>query len=162
MQTLKFLTNGKEMERVDTRTILLVDDNEHDVFLTRRALKKSDIANPVVVANDGEEALNFLFGKGRFSSRDSKDLPVVTLLDLKMPRVDGLEVLRQVRADPRTKLLPVVILTASKEDEDKLRGYANGCNAYVTKPVDFDKFTEAVQQLGLFWLELNEPPPLIK
>jgi two-component system response regulator len=140
------------------KIILLVDDNENDVFLTQRALKRSNIANQVVVENDGQGALDYLFGKGKYSGRDLGRMPVVTLLDLKMPRVDGFEVLKQMRANPKTRHLPVVILTASKEDIDIVKGYTEGCNAYVTKPVDFDQFAEAVKQLGLFWLVLNEPP----
>jgi two-component system, response regulator len=141
------------------KTILLVDDNEHDVFLTQRALKKSNIANQVVVANDGQEALDYLFGTGKYAERDLSQMPVVTLLDLKMPRVDGFEVLKQIRANASTRNLPVVILTASREDIDIVKSYTQGCNAYVTKPVDFDQFADAVKQLGLFWLLLNEPPP---
>jgi two-component system response regulator len=142
------------------KIILLVDDNENDVFLTQRALKRSNIVNQVIVENDGQAALDYLFGSGKYSGRDVSQMPIVTLLDLKMPRVDGFEVLRQVRANPKTKHLPVVILTASKEDIDIVKGYTEGCNAYVTKPVDFDQFAEAVKQLGLFWLVLNEPPPV--
>ena len=144
---------------MSNRTILLADDNENDVFLTQRALKKNNIANKVIVAADGEEALDYLFGRGKFAARGLDEMPVVTLLDLKMPKMDGLEVLRQMRADSRTRYLPVVIMTASSEDSDRIQSYAGGCNAYVTKPVDFDQFAEAVRQLGLFWLVLNEPPP---
>jgi two-component system, response regulator len=141
------------------KTILLVDDNENDVFLTQRALKKNNIANRVVVVEDGQEALDYLFGKEKYAGRNLNQMPVVTLLDLKMPRVDGFEVLRQIRSNPLTNHLPVVILTASKEDIDIVKSYSEGCNAYVTKPVDFDQFAEAMRQLGLFWLVLNEPPP---
>jgi two-component system, response regulator len=140
------------------KTILLVDDNEHDVFLTQRALKKNRISNQVVVANDGQEALDYLFGQGKYDGRDLSQMPVITLLDLKMPRVDGFEVLKRIRANPHTQHLPVVILTASKEDVDIVKGYNGGCNAYVVKPVDFEQFAEAIRQLGLFWLVLNEPP----
>lgn len=140
------------------KVILLVDDNEHDVFLTQRAFNKSNIANELVIAHDGQEALDYLFGKGQYSERDLSQMPVVTLLDIKMPRVDGFEVLKQVRANPRTKYLPVVMLTTSKEEIDIIKGYAEGCNAYVTKPVGFDQFADAIKQLGLFWLVLNEPP----
>jgi two-component system, response regulator len=143
---------------MENKVILLVDDNEHDVFLTQRALKKSNIANGLVVANDGQEALDYLFGKGKYAGRDLSQMPVVTLLDIKMPRVDGFEVLKRIRANPQTKFLPVVILTASKEDVDIVKSYTEGCNAYVTKPVGFDQFVDAVKQLGLFWLVLNEPP----
>jgi two-component system, response regulator len=142
------------------KTILLVDDNEHDVFLTQRALKKSNIANEVTVANDGQDALDYLFGKGKYAGRDLSQMPVLILMDLKMPRVDGFEALKQIRANPKTHKLPVVILTASKEEVDILKGYTEGCNAYVTKPVDFEQFAEAVKQLGLFWLVLNEVPPV--
>jgi two-component system, response regulator len=140
------------------KVILLVDDNEHDVFLTQRALKKSNLANELVIANDGQEALDYLFGNGKYTGRDLSQMPVVILLDIKMPRVDGFEVLKQIRANPRTRHLPVVMLTASKEDIDIIKGYSEGCNAYVTKPVGFDQFVDAVKQLGLFWLVLNELP----
>ncbi len=144
------------------KIILLVDDNEHDIFLTQRALKKSNIANAVVIAHDGQEALDYLFGKGQYAGRDLTQMPVVTLLDLKMPKIDGLEVLKQIRDNPRTKFIPVVILTASKEDIDIIKSYTGGCNAYVTKPVDFNQFVDAVKQLGLFWLVLNEPPKPVR
>ena len=140
--------------------ILLVDDNEHDVFLTRRALEKSGIVNEVVVADDGQEALDYLFGTGRHEGRDLNRMPAVTFLDLKMPRVDGFEVLKQIRSNPLTRNLPVVILTASREERDIRTSYEKGCNAYVTKPVDFDRFAEAARQLGSFWLVLNEQPPI--
>lgn len=140
-------------------TVLLVDDNEDDLFLTERALKKANVANNIVIARDGIEAIDYLFGTGKHAGRDLRELPVVVLLDLKMPKVDGFEVLRQIRANTATKYLPVVILTASKEDSDKCRGYEGGCNAFVTKPVDFDEFAEAARDLGLFWVLLNQPPP---
>jgi two-component system, response regulator len=143
---------------ITNKVILLVDDNEHDAFLTQRALNKSNIANELVIASDGQEALDYLFGSGKYSGRDLSQMPIVILLDLKMPRVDGFEVLKQIRANPSTKILPVVILTASKEEIDIIKGYTGGCNAYVTKPVDFDQFAEAIKQLGLFWLILNELP----
>ncbi len=139
-----------------TKTILLVDDNPDDVQLTLRALKKSNILNEVVVAADGVEALDYLFGTGKYAGRNTEELPQVVLLDLKMPRVDGLEVLQQMRADERTKLLPVVILTTSNEDRDRIESYKLGANSYVRKPVDFNQFVEAVNQLGLYWLVLNE------
>jgi two-component system response regulator len=139
-----------------------VEDNSNDEFLTLRALKKYNVANDVVVARDGVEALDYLFGTGAHEGRDVKDMPVITLLDLKLPRVDGLEVLRQVRADERTKLLPVVILTSSKEQRDIINGYKLGTNSYVQKPVDFTAFVDAVGQLGLYWLMLNEPVPSTK
>jgi two-component system response regulator len=141
------------------RSILLVEDNPNDEALTLRALKKSNILNPVVVARDGAEALDYLFGRGDYQGRKSDGYPEVVLLDLKLPKVDGLEVLRQLRADDRTKLLPVVVLTSSVEEQDLLRGYALGANSYVRKPVDFNQFVEAVKQLGLYWLVLNQRPP---
>ncbi len=139
--------------------ILLVEDNRDDEALTLRALKKNNIKNEVVVAHDGVEALDYLFGTGAYAGRDLTDMPHVILLDLKLPRVDGLEVLRRLRADERTRLLPVVILTSSNEDQDRINGYGLGANSYVRKPVDFAQFIEAVRQLGLYWLILNEPPP---
>lgn len=137
--------------------ILLVEDNPDDEALTLRALKKNNITNEVVVARDGVEALDFLFGTGKQAGRAIT--PQVILLDLKLPKIDGLEVLRRVRSDARTKLLPVVILTSSNEERDRLQGYDIGANSYVRKPVDFLQFTEAVRQLGLYWLLLNEKPP---
>jgi two-component system, response regulator len=139
--------------------ILLVEDNRDDEALTLRALKKNNIKNEVVVAHDGVEALDYLFGTGSHAGRDLTEMPHVILLDLKLPRVDGLEVLRRLRADKRTRLLPVVILTSSNEDQDRINGYGLGANSYVRKPVDFAQFIEAVRQLGLYWLILNEPPP---
>ena len=139
--------------------ILLVEDNEKDEELTLRALRKNKILNEVVVARDGIEALDYLFARGVHSNRGADKLPQLILLDLKLPKVDGLEVLRQLRADQRTRLLPVVILTSSNEDRDRLAGYSRGANSFVRKPVDFTEFTEAVRQLGLYWLILNEPPP---
>lgn len=139
--------------------ILLVEDNPDDEALTLRAFRKNNIHNKVVVARDGVEALDYLFGSGAHSQRDTTDLPQVVLLDLKLPRVDGLEVLRRIRADERTKLLPVVILTSSREDQDVINGYRLGANSYVRKPVSFDEFLEAARSLGLYWLLLNQPPP---
>lgn len=141
------------------RIILLVEDNPDDVELTKRALKKGNIANEMVVVRDGAEALDYLFGTGEYAERDMSKIPAVVLLDLKLPKVDGLEVLKRVRADDRTKLLPVVILTSSKEEKDLINGYSLGCNSYIRKPVDFSQFAEAVKQLGLYWLLLNEPVP---
>ena len=141
------------------RTILLVEDNPDDIELTLRALKKINIANDVGVAHDGEEALEYLAGAGNFASRDKNDLPIVVLLDLKLPKVDGLEVLRHIRSDPTTKLLPVVILTSSAEERDVVSGYSLGANSYIRKPVNFDQFIESVRQLGLYWLVLNQAPP---
>jgi CheY-like chemotaxis protein len=140
------------------KTILLVEDNPADVTLTLRAMKKSNIANQLVVARDGIEALDYLFGTGPHAGRDVTNLPVVVLLDLKLPKVDGIEVLRRIRANPVTKLLPVVVLTSSKEPSDLKACYDLNCNSYVRKPVDFNQFADAVKQLGLYWLVLNEPP----
>lgn len=139
-------------------TILLVEDNPDDVALTRRALKKNNIANEVVVAKDGEEALDWLFGTGVHVGRKTDVPPAVVLLDLKLPKLDGLEVLERVRKDPRTELLPIVILTSSKEQEDMVKSYRGGANSYIRKPVDFGEFIEAVRQLGLYWLVLNQQP----
>lgn len=144
---------------MEEKMILLVEDNPDDELLTIRALKKNNIGNKVVVAHDGAEALDFLFCTGIYAGRDPKDVPQVILLDLKLPKVDGLEVLSRIRSDPRTSLLPVVILTSSKEERDMIEGYKNGANSYVRKPVDFNQFVEAVRQLGLYWLVLNETPP---
>jgi two-component system response regulator len=141
------------------RIILLVEDNPNDEALTLRALKKSNILNPVFVARDGAEALDYLFLRGEYAARKPAGNPEVVLLDLKLPKVDGLEVLRQLRSDERTRLLPVVVLTSSVEEQDLLRGYALGANSYVRKPVDFNQFVDAVKQLGLYWLVLNQRPP---
>jgi len=138
--------------------ILLVEDNPDDAELTLHALEKNRIGNEVVVARNGVEALDYLFGTGTYASRNTQELPAVVLLDLKLPKVDGLEVLRRIRADERTRLLPVVILTSSNEDEDRLKGYELGANSYVRKPVDFDEFVQAAGQLGLYWLLLNQSP----
>jgi len=140
------------------KAILLVEDNPDDEVLTRRALKKNNIGNEVIVARDGAEALDYLFATGTYEGRDPSILPQVVLLDLKLPKVDGLEVLRRIRANERTKLLPVVILTSSKEQRDLVDGYGYGANSYIRKPVDFAQFVEAVRQLGLYWLVLNETP----
>jgi two-component system response regulator len=139
--------------------ILLVEDNADDEALTLRALQKNNIRNKVVVAHDGVEALDYLFGAGDYAGRDPREVPQVVLLDLKLPKLDGLEVLRRLRADERTRLLPVVILTSSVEQQDRMRGYDLGANSYVRKPVDFNEFIEAVRQLGLYWLILNQRPP---
>jgi len=143
-----------------SKVILLVEDNPSDEKLTLLAFKKCGIANDVVVAHDGVEALDYLFATGAHVGRNTSDLPTVVLLDLKLPRIDGHEVLRRIREDATTKLLPVVILTSSKEEEDVMRGYALGANAYVRKPVDFGEFAEAAKTLGLFWLLLNEAAPV--
>jgi two-component system, response regulator len=137
---------------MNQRPILLVEDNPDDADLTLRALKKNKILNKVVVARDGLEALQYL--------QPSGELPAIVLLDLKLPRIDGIEVLRRIRGDERTRLLPVIILTTSKEQEDLINGYRSGCNSYIRKPVDFTEFIHAVQQIGLYWLVLNEPPPI--
>ena len=141
------------------KVILLVEDNPDDEALTLRALKKNNIQNRVIVAHDGVEAQDYLFGKGIYAGRNTGDLPQLVLLDLKIPRVNGLEVLAKLRADKRTRLLPVVILTSSREEQDIMEGYGLGANSYICKPVDFEQFSEAVRQLGLYWLVLNEPPP---
>lgn len=138
---------------METKTILLVEDNPDDELLTLRAFKKHKIANPVIVAHDGQEAIDYLFDSGQ-------RLPSIILLDLKLPKIGGLEVLKRLRADPRTELVPVIILTSSNQDSDLVAGYKLGCNSYIRKPVDFDKFVDAVGQLGLYWLVFNEPPPL--
>jgi two-component system response regulator len=145
---------------MENKAILLVEDNADDEALTLRALKKNNIKNEVIVAHDGAEALEYLFGTGKFAGRNTDFIPQVVLLDLKLPKVDGLEVLRQPRADQRTKLLPVVILASSKEEQDRIKGYDLGANSYVRKPVDFTQFIDAVRQLGLYWLILNEAPPV--
>ena len=139
--------------------ILLVEDNPDDEALTLRALKKNNLANGVVVARDGAEAVDFLFGTGAHAGRDITDLPEIVLLDLKLPKLDGFEVLRRIRAHEVTKALPVVILTSSKEERDIAQGYRDGCNSYVRKPVNFDEFVDAARQLGMYWLLLNEGPP---
>ncbi|HZU45462.1 MAG TPA: response regulator [Terriglobales bacterium] len=143
------------MKQVD---ILLVEDNKDDVELTLHALRKENLANNIQVVVDGEEALDFIFGRGPFSDRTLADGPRLVLLDLKLPKVDGLEVLRQVKADPRTKSIPIVILTSSKEERDLVEGYNLGTNSYIQKPVDFDQFRETVNRVGLYWLVVNQAP----
>jgi two-component system, response regulator len=143
---------------MEDKMILLVEDNPDDEALTIRALKKNNIGNRLEIVRDGVEAIDFLFGIGSYKDRDMKDTPQVVLLDLKLPKMDGLEVLRRIRENESTRLLPVVILTSSKEEQDILKGYKLGANSYVRKPVDFDQFVEAVRQLGLYWLVLNESP----
>lgn len=145
---------------MEEKVILLVEDNADDELLTLRALKKNNIRNEVVVARDGNQALDYLFGTGLHSGRDLSVMPQIILLDLKLPKVDGFEVLNRVRASEMTKFLPVVILTTSNEDQDRIRGYDLGANSFVRKPVEFEKFIEAVRQLGLYWLILNEPAPV--
>jgi two-component system response regulator len=142
------------------KSILLVEDNPDDVALTLRALKKNNIANEVVVARDGEEALEYLTATGKYAGRPAADLPQIVLLDLKLPKVGGLEVLRAMRADPHMRLLPVVVLTSSSEEGDVIASYDLGANSYIRKPVDFNQFQEAVRQLGLYWLVLNQTAPV--
>ena len=147
---------------MNPKVILLVEDNRDDIELTTIALQDCRVPNEVAVARDGAEALDYLFRRGAFAGRESQKLPAVVLLDLKLPKVSGFEVLEALRGDARTKLLPVVILTTSNADEDRLKGYTLGCSSYVRKPVDFQKFTEAVKDLGLYWLLHNEEPPRTK
>lgn len=142
-----------------SKVILLVEDNPDDAELTLLALKSNNISNEVVVARDGVEALDYVFGTGKFAGRNPAKVPAVTLLDLKLPKLNGLEVLKRLRADDRTKLMPIVVLTSSKEDQDLIASYQLGCNSYVRKPVNFDEFLGAAKQLGLYWLLLNERPP---
>ena len=146
---------------MEQKIILLVEDNGDDADLTVRAFKKNNITNKVVVAKDGVEALDYLHGTGIYAGRDVKDLPVVVLLDLKLPKLNGLEVLRRIRQDEPTKLLPVVILTSSSEQKDVIEGYKLNVNSYVRKPVDFEQFSEAVKILGLYWTLWNEPPVIL-
>jgi two-component system response regulator len=145
---------------MEKKIILLVEDNPDDEALTLRALKQNNIINDVVVARDGVEALDYLMGTGKYTGRNLDELPQVVLLDLKLPKVDGLEVLQRMRSVERTRLLPVVILTSSNEERDIVNGYKFGANSYIRKPVDFAQFTEAVRQLGLYWLVMNEAPPM--
>lgn len=138
---------------MEHKTILLVEDNEDDVELTFHALRKNNITNEIVVARDGKEAVDYIM-------RHDRNLPVLILLDLKLPKMDGIEVLKHIRNSERTRILPVVILTSSKEEQDLINGYTYGANSYIRKPVDFNQFAEAIRQLGLYWLVLNEPPPI--
>ena len=145
---------------MDNKVILLVEDSPRDEALTLRALKKSNIVNEVVVARDGVEALEYVFGTGAHEDRDLSLMPQLVLLDLKLPKIDGLEVLRRLRADTRTRRLPVVVFTSSSEEEDMIGSYSLGANSYIRKPVEFEQFLEATKQLGMYWLVLNEAPPL--
>ena len=145
---------------LESKMILLVEDNADDEELTIRALRKNNIGNKIHVTRDGAEALDFLFCEGNYADRDPNEMPQVTLMDLKLPKVDGLEVLRRLRADERTRMLPIVILTTSMEEQDVIDGYQLGANSYVRKPVDFNEFLEAARHLGLYWLVLNKVPPL--
>ena len=144
---------------MSSRTILLIEDNPSDVALTQRALEKARIVNHLVVAEDGREALDYLFGVGAFAGRDACDTPLLTLMDLKLPKVSALDLLRHIRSDPRTRRIPVVILTSSNEEQDIATGYDLGVNSYIRKPVDFHQFSHIMEQLTLYWLLLNEPPP---
>ena len=146
----------------DEKIILLVEDNPDDVVLTVRALKKNNVANEVVVARNGVEALDYLFGTGEYEGRDLCDTPAVVLLDLKLPKIDGLEVLERLRADKHGKLLPVVVLTSSSEESDIVESYGRGANSYIRKPVDFAQFSDAIKQVGLYWLVLNELPTAVR
>lgn len=145
---------------MNSKTILLVEDNPDDEALTLRALQKNNILNDVAIVRDGAEALDYLFCQGSYATREPSS-PAVILLDLKLPKIDGLEVLNRIRNDARTRLLPVVILTSSKEEQDVIKGYSFGANSYIRKPVDFAQFIEAIRQVGLYWLMMNEPPPEI-
>ena len=145
---------------MEKKVILLVEDNPSDIGLTKRAFEKNRIQNKLVVAEDGQEALDYLFGAGAYAGRDTSEMPAVVLMDLKLPKVDGLEALRRIRAHDLTKRLPVVILTSSREDQDVAMSYDLGANSYIRKPVDFQQFAEAVRTLDLYWVVLNEPPPL--
>jgi len=147
---------------MNNKIILLVEDNPDDVELTMRAFKQNNISNKVIVAKDGAEALDYLFGQGVYAGRDIKDMPIIILLDLKLPKISGMEVLKTIRQNEFTKLIPVVILTSSTQEEDLFNGYKLGANSYVRKPVDFNQFVEAIKALGLYWLIWNEPPPVSK
>jgi len=140
--------------------ILIVEDTPQDLDLALRALRKAKLSNHIQVARDGEEALQFIFGEGPYAGRDLENMPFVILLDLKLPKIDGLEVLQKLKADPRTKSIPVVVLTSSKEQRDVVESYNLGVNSYIVKPVNFEQFSEAVQRLGMYWLLLNHPPKL--
>jgi CheY-like chemotaxis protein len=156
---LALFRNRKTGTKMDNTTILLVEDNPEEVDLTLRAFKKNNIVNQISVVKDGKEALDFLFCRNTYADRDPHNLPLLTLMDLKLPKMNGLEVLRCLRADQRTKTMPVVILTSSNEKQDLIRSYESGANSYVRKPIDFTQFLESIRQIGLYWLALNEAPP---
>ena len=143
---------------INNKKILLVEDNPDDIELTLRAFRKNNILNEIIIKRDGAEALDFFFGKDGVAVDNGKDLPILTMLDLKLPKIDGFDVLKKIRSDKRTKLIPVVILTSSNEQSDLLSGYELGCNSYIRKPVDFNQFTDTVKQLGFYWLLINEIP----
>jgi CheY-like chemotaxis protein len=145
---------------MNSKVILLVEDNPDDEALAIRALKRHHISNDIVIARDGVEAIDYLFGTGMYAGRDVSNKPSVVLLDLKLPKIDGLEVLRRLREDARTRFLPIVVLTTSSEEQDVLNSYSLGCNSYIRKPVNFVQFSEAIRQLGMYWLLMNEPPPI--
>ena len=147
---------------MNNKTLLLIEDNPSDIDLTKRALEKGRILNNLVVVSDGQEALDYLFGMGAYASRDTSDFPTLTLLDLKLPKVSGLDVLRKIRTEACTRRLPVVVLTSSREEQDMAASYDLGVNSYIRKPVDFEQFVHSVSQLGLYWLVLNEEPPKVK
>lgn len=144
---------------MNKNAILMVEDNPDDIELTMRAFRQSRITNEVVIVSDGQQALDFLFGEGAYAGRDTSEAPALILLDLKLPKVNGMEVLERIRTDERTSLLPVVILTSSKEEKDLAEGYGLRANSYIRKPVDFKQFAAAIEQIGLYWIVLNEPPP---
>jgi len=146
---------------MNNKTILLVEDNPSDIDLTKRAFSKGHIANDLIVVEDGQDALDYIFCNAKYANRDINQTPALVLLDLKLPKIDGLEVLRRIRAAEKIKRLPVVILTSSKEEQDIAISYDLGVNSYIRKPVDFNQFTEAIKHLGLYWLVINEPPPLV-
>jgi len=145
---------------MSTNVVLLVEDNDDDVELTMRSFAKHKLSSKVVVMRNGQEALDYLFRQGSYAQRDPAEIPSVILLDLKLPKVDGLEVLRQIRSQAATKCIPVVVLTTSSQTQDKLESYSSGVNSYIRKPVDFDQFMEVTRQLGIYWLTINEPPPI--
>src|SRR2546423_3721359 len=159
MRTSTSRSQISRSRNMENKVILLVEDNPRDEALTLRALKKSNVVNEVIVARDGVEALDYLFGTGKFAGRNTSEMPQLILLDLKLPKVDGLQVLRRIRADEHTRRLPVVVFTSSSEEEDLINSYNLGANSYVRKPVDFEQFMEATRQLGLYWLVLNERAP---